>query len=64
MCCTRTTPRYHCQDQPSSGSHNQNHCGCGCIGKSQTILGLENAKAGLKAELECIESRLANLRRE
>lgn len=64
MCCSGHIQQYQCQDRSFHWRHGHAHCGCGCMGKVQTIERLEDVRASLKAELECIENRLANLRKE
>jgi hypothetical protein len=34
------------------------NCGCGCLGKEQTVLQLENYRDHLKAELTAVEKQL------
>ena len=64
MCCTGNTQQYHCQGRSFTWNHGHAHCGCGCMGKAQNTARLEEIRSSLKAELECIENQLVNLRKE
>jgi hypothetical protein len=60
MCCqtTHQPVRHFSMGMPPS------HCGCGCIGKEQTVWSLENYREHLKAELTSVEKQIQAAKKE
>ncbi len=60
MCCT--DPHHRAQDAFKAtqwaGFGAAASCGCGCIGKDQTVLRLRHYQEHLKAELKSVERQI------
>ena len=54
MCCQtiRQVSHPHCFSLPTAG------CGCGCMGREQTLAHLENFREHLKVQLASVERQI------